>query len=559
MRTSLKLLLAISLAVICFLVPRPAFAEQVDRFETDVSIERSGTIRVRERIVYDFGTAQKHGIVRKIPYVKTNTDGKRYRMDIAAVSVADENGAPYRFAQSREDGESITLKVGDADAFVSGKKTYVVAYTVSGALTYFSDHDELYWNMTGKGVGVPIHAAAFRITLPEAVDSSRLKAVCYTGADASTQSDCTVDTANGTVEGTASGTLSAGEGLTAAVSFPPGVVAYVEPKAVVNFFDTVWGKIVIALLLILGFGWYIALPLVIPVLWYRNGRDPRAEIGQARAWFDPPQTKQGRVLGPGETGLLVDETVDMKDLFAVMIDLARRGYFKINEVKKNDFYLEKGNKDMGGLEEYELKLMEGLFEDGERVRIKDLELSGTVEKVRKKMYASMTASGFFPDNPDSVRTLWMVVGGVALMTGNLFLAFIAFVFGRVMPKKTAYGAGQANIGKSLKNFLSTQERQLEFQAKNQMFFEKLLPYAIAFGVEKVWADRFADIKLLSPSWYQGYDNRAFTTAYFLNSMHSSFSSFRSSATPTRSSSGFSSGFSGGSSGGGGGGGSVGSW
>jgi uncharacterized membrane protein len=214
---------------------------------------------------------------------------------------------------------------------------------------------------------------------------------------------------------------------------------------------------------------------------------------------------------------------------------------------------------MSGLEKYERKLMDGLFEDGNRVRIKDLELSSTVEKVRKEMYSYMTASGFFPDNPDSVRTVWIVVGAVALMTGNLALAFVAFVFGRAMPKKTAYGAGQANIGKSLKSFLSTQERQLEFQAKNQMFFEKLLPYAIAFGVEKVWANRFADIKLLSPSWYQGYDNRAFTTAHFLGSMHSSFSTFRSSATPTRSSSGFSSGFSGGSSGGGGGGGSVGSW
>jgi hypothetical protein len=292
---------------------------------------------VRERIDYDFGSAQKHGIVRKIPYVKTNRDGKRYRMDITSVSVADENGIPYRFAQMREDGESVTLKVGDPDAFVTGKKTYVVSYRVSGAVTYFSDHDELYWNMTGKGVDVPVTAADFRITLPEAVDASRLKAVCYTGAEASTKSDCTVDIRNGTVEGTASGTLYADEGLTAAVSFPPDVVSRLEPKEVVGFFDTVWGKIVIALLLVLGFGWYIALPLVIPVLWYRNGRDPRAEVGQARAWFDPPQTRQGRPLGPGETGLLVDETVDMKDLFAVMIDLAGGGISKSMKRRKTTF------------------------------------------------------------------------------------------------------------------------------------------------------------------------------------------------------------------------------
>ena len=93
-----------------------------------------------------------------------------------------------------------------------------------------------------------------------------------------------------------------------------------------------------------------------------------------------------------------------------------------------------------------------------------------------------------------------------------------------------------------------------------MMFEKLLPYAVAFGVEKIWANRFKDIALNQPSWYVGQNNAVFNAVYFSSVLHSSVSTLSYSATPTRSSSGFSSGFGGGGfSGGGGGGGGGGSW
>ena len=204
--------------------------------------------------------------------------------------------------------------------------------------------------------------------------------------------------------------------------------------------------------------------------------------------------------------------------------------------------------------------MNGIFENEEReVRLKDLDMAMTVESVKNKLYKNLVSEGFFAQNPQTVRTVWMVVAGLALFTGNFFLAVVAFIFGRVMPRKTLFGVGQANVGKSLKNFLSSQSRQLEFQAKEQLFSRNYFPMLLPLVWKKCGRDRFKDIKLTSPDWYQGYDNRAFTAGYLLSSMNSSYSSFRSIATPTSSSSGFSSGFSGGSSGGGGGGGGGGSW
>lgn len=122
------------------------------------------------------------------------------------------------------------------------------------------------------------------------------------------------------------------------------------------------------------------------------------------------------------------------------------------------------------------------------------------------------------------------------------------------------GRGTTNsCALSLKRFLISQERKLAFQAKNQMMFEKLLPYAIAFGVEKIWAERFKDISLKNPDWYEGHGASSFNSMILVNSLSHSYTGIARAATPTSSSSGFSSGFSGGSSGGGGGGGGGGSW
>ena len=555
-----KHLSILTIFLLILLFPTFVSAEKITDYHAQISLQKNGKIQVVENIVYDFGNLDKHGIYREIPSLKTNKEGKKLQMNIAVQSVKDENEKPYTYKTSWLDGDILQIKIGDANILITGEHTYLITYEVGGAITYFSDHDELYWNVTGNRWVVPIEKASLDVSFPTSLSEEQVKTICYTGSSVSTARNCSTSFTDEKVSVETTGSLRVGEGLTAAVSFPMGIVARLEPKPLVDFFDTIWGKIVLGLLGILGLFWYMGLPVAIPIIWWTKGRDPKGLTGEVRAWFDPPATKAGRPLGPAETGTLVDESADTRDVFAAIIDLARQGHFMIVEQKKGDFSFVRKDTELVRLQPYERQLVNGIFENEEKeVRLKGLEMATTVESIKNKLYKNLVTEGFFAQNPQTVRTVWMVIAGLALFTGNFFLAVVAFIFGRVMPRKTLFGVGQANVGKSLKNFLSSQSRQLEFQAKEQLFFEKLLPYAIAFGVEKVWADRFKDIKLTSPDWYQGYDNRAFTAGYLLSSMNSSYSSFRSVATPTSSSSGFSSGFSGGSSGGGGGGGGGGSW
>jgi hypothetical protein len=546
-----------------FLFPPLVHAEEIANFAASYAIQKEGTVNVEERIQYDFDTAIKHGIYRYIPLTKTNTDGKKFRMDVTDITVTDEMGRPYTFTDSSTD-DQISIKIGDADKTISGMHIYRIHYILSGGLTYFSDHDELYWNVTGNGWSVPIVKASGSVSFPQNIPASDIKMNCFTGVSGSTDAQCGTVYISGRAT-MAANSLGVGEGLTITVSFPKNIADVLEPTPIVEHVQTAWEKFVSTVSLIVivlaAFIWYAGLPLWIIIHWFLHGRDPKPTIGVASAWFEAPKTVKGRLLTPGETGTLIDETVDMKEITATIVDLARRGFMKIVEKKKGDFSLIKLKEyaDDKTLQDHEQTLLSRLFIGTEEMRIKDTDLVSTVTTMKANLYTEAVTEKYFDRNPNTTRTIFYVIAGMALFTGNFFLAAVAFIFGRVMPKKTQVGTDAAAVAKSLKNFLSSQERWLAGIAKNQLMFEKLLPYAIAFGVEKIWAKRFADIDMKNPSWYQGYGNYSFTSAYLISSLASAHTSMVSVATPTRSSSGFSSGFSGGFSGGGGGGGGGGSW
>lgn len=549
--------------------------EHIKSFNSNISINKDGTVDVKETIIYDFDYLNKHGIYREIPFVKKNQDGKEYKMDLGNISVTDENGRPYHLEKSWVDEKILKLKIGDADKLISGIHTYLISYKVSGALTYFSDHDELYWNVNGNQWTVPTQKVTSEVHLPAGIKSDDIKTVCYTGAYGSKESLCLTKLLSQSdrykIVNTSKGSLGSGEGLSIVIGFPKNIVAVLEPKAFVPFSETFLGRLVTWLLGFLALCWYVFLPFFIIYKWWKTGRDPQGTVGVTTAWFDPPKTQDGkRFLTPGEVGTLVDETADMKDISATIVDLARRGYLIIDERKKGDFYLirlrpeEVGTTARRGKREdallnYEKLLLDKFFGSKKEIRIKDQELSTEVAQIKNEMYEQVVKDKLFDKNPQTTRTKYYALAGVGLFTGNFFLAIVAFLFGRVMPRKTVYGVEAKNVSFSLKNFLTSQQRQLEFQADKQLMFERLLPFAIAFGVEKIWAKRFESLNITQPTWYRSYSLTNFNSYLLVNSLNSSMRSLATAATPTRSSTGYSSGFSEGFSGGGGGGGGGGSW
>jgi uncharacterized membrane protein YgcG len=160
---------------------------------------------------------------------------------------------------------------------------------------------------------------------------------------------------------------------------------------------------------------------------------------------------------------------------------------------------------------------------------------------------------------------------VLVAFGGILLVNLLFFF--IMGAPTPLGRKLMDGIEGLRTYLTLAEKDRMNMAgaptMSPSHFEKLLPYAVALGVEKPWSQAFetwlataaagAAAASYSPGWYHGsnYGHFGDRIGGFSSSMASTIAS--TIPTPPPSSSSSSSGFSGGSSGGGGGGGGGGGW
>lgn len=160
---------------------------------------------------------------------------------------------------------------------------------------------------------------------------------------------------------------------------------------------------------------------------------------------------------------------------------------------------------------------------------------------------------------------------VLIAFGGILLVNLLFFF--LMGAPTPLGRKLMDGIEGLRIYLTLAEKDRMNMAgaptMSPSHFEKLLPYAVALGVEKPWSRTFetwlataaagAATAAYSPGWYHGSNPGGFGDHIggFSSSMASTIAS--TIPTPPPSSSSSSSGFSGGSSGGGGGGGGGGGW
>ena len=127
-----------------------------------------------------------------------------------------------------------------------------------------------------------------------------------------------------------------------------------------------------------------------------------------------------------------------------------------------------------------------------------------------------------------------------------------------MPARTAAGARALERILGFEEFLRRVEGdRLERVVRTPEMFERFLPFAMAFGVEKRWAKAFKDLQMQPPTWYYGVNATDFNARYLsdrLGVLSERAGSALTSSPRSSGGSGFSGGSSGGGSGGGGGGG-----
>ncbi|MEX0616197.1 MAG: DUF2207 domain-containing protein [Candidatus Woykebacteria bacterium] len=580
------------LTAFLFLLSAPAFAQEnwlIESFSSQIEIQTSGKVKVVENIAVDFGSLQKHGIFRDVPFVYLLENGEKRYSEIEVVEISNNGqSTPY---ETYTTGDFIEIKTGDPDETISGKQNYQIEYLASGVLNSFEDHDELYWNVTGNNWPVPINQTSATVTLPSDAIS---QITCFEGSAGSNTLCQSRQVSKSQENFQASRPLGVQEGLTVVVGYTKGLVPVISVPPPKNATDDLFTlpsiiAFLFSLLSSLGFATW---------LWWKNGRDfwwkrrflydpeAKAEAQPIGAHdpvvveYDPPEK-----LRPAEIGVLIDERADTLDVTATIIDLAARGYLNIVEVKKKwlfgktDYSLEKKDKDRSGLLDYEKELLERIFEDNDIVTVSGLKTKfyEDLKKVKEKLYKNVVARKFFADDPDWVRTKYFLIaaavaifGGAFIFAGLMLVMSLPISFGsgfvlggillsilsRAMPRRTAAGHEMYRRARGYELFITRAERyrQQFFERKN--IFNEILPYAIVFGATEKFAKAFKDLGIEPPktTWYTG--SGAFNAAVFGASMASFSNSFSSAIS---SAPGGGSGFSGGGSGGGFGGGGGGSW
>src|SRR3989344_8158155 len=159
--------LLISFFVLFAFFINPVFAqateEQINNFDVAIIAHKDGSMRVEERIEYNFGEEEKHGIFRKIPLVsKVGEDLYRViEVDFEEIK-RDGEEEEYEFDNGFKE---IEVKIVDPDETITGVHNYLIIYTVKNGIgSNYSDHDEIYWNATGNNWEVPIKHSSTTIT-----------------------------------------------------------------------------------------------------------------------------------------------------------------------------------------------------------------------------------------------------------------------------------------------------------------------------------------------------------------------------------------------------------
>jgi uncharacterized membrane protein len=242
---------------------------------------------------------------------------------------------------------------------------------------------------------------------------------------------------------------------------------------------------------------------------------------------------------PGVAGTLVDEKADLQDVVATLIDLARRGYLTMTEEGERgfagltfnrDFVFERTSKDWHDLRDYEVTLLRKLFGSEQSKRLSDLKnkFYTALPEIRTGLYDAVVEQGYFKTRPDVTRrnytilavALGAVIVTVSVLATVLLVEWVDFIWcpavgvsigvlsfvlvAQVMPVKTKKGAEASARWNAFKRYLQEIESYTDLETATDLF-ERYLPYAIAFNLERRWVKKFAQIETMPiPPWYFPY-------------------------------------------------------
>ncbi len=539
----------------------------IQQYDISVKVNKDATLDITETINVHF-TASRHGIFRMIPV--------NYKLAPLAPGTEkadrqlESNGKAQTFLEDisvegwdysvNNKGDYKEIKIGNKKIWVDGDQEYIIHYKLLNAINFFKDKSELYFNAIGDKWETTIEKVNVTIELYNALpaEPSFFVATGYTGSKEN--NSVSKWTGNRIFTASTTKSLRSYEGVTVGVVFPKD---YLTKQ---NF-------------MLRGLKWLIMPAIVfflMFVIWSKWGKDEKLTVTTE---FYPPKD-----VSPSVAGYIIDDTLDKRDLTALVPYWGAGGYLKIRETGKSDYEFIKVKDLPGSALTFERTLFNGIFASGDNVMLSSLKnvLYSSMNSAKSQLEGEVNKNDYYTPGSRGMSGFFVLLGLVSLGYGgyHLFkywgdpvwfsLAFIAsgiitIAFGLPMAKKTRKGNELYQKLAGFKEFITMVEkpRLEQFLKEDKDYVDKVLPFAIVFDVADKWKDKLKDLDIPPPNWYAG-NYSGFTTYMFLSSLNRSMNTMSENFYSTPSSSGssggsWSSGGGGGFSGGGFGGGGGGSW
>lgn len=609
--------------------PVPPASDQVLSYNSDITVNPNSTLLVTETIkIFVVGGKSHQQFHRDILTTYHDRFSNPYDIHLEVLSLQRDSQPVGIHLRKITDGLRVDLGPRH-EAATPGEHTYDLTYSVDRELGFYSEYDELYWNVTGDGWNLPIQQATATVHLPRGIVQQAILLDAYTGraGSAATNYVASAD-ALGTATFRTTGPLAPGESMTIVTRWPRGFVHPPTEEQQHQYFLEDYQADLIGLV---GF---IVILIYYGVAWFLAGR--QSARGEIEPQPDPP-----RGFSPSAIRYLWRQAFDQKTMVVTLIDLAIKKQLAILEDGSGGYILGRlkprppgpGEASPPTITADERLVVQKLFAKEETVPLVPANhalVGGAMESLHFSLrtlvetvdfratgrwlvpgwllslaivircaYAiqgsekplvlwlalglfpwslaslaaaelAMTSWGYTLSDPlhaPTARQRTMVTSaiclplllGVAAGLGGLVWAAstgVAVLFAMVIAlsylfhllTKSPGRAGSALVNQidAVRTFLAAGEQVARDPRKalkiTPAIFERLLPYAMALNVEKVWCEKFVaasaksakgGMQDYSPNWYSGPGWDPITAATFATSLGNSFSSAISISTRPR--------------------------
>lgn len=595
-----KKILVLSLLLFTTIFGRTVY--EIERLDIVANIERDGSLEVEERVIYDIGKI--NGILYNIDALGYGkfTDLQIFYEDDGEFKQARNNTAPSEgnFTVSVDDG---LYKIKLYAPSQNERKEFIFRYNLTRGVTVYRDIAQLNRKMVGKDWQNSIGNISVTVNLSENVKKDDIYAFGHGPLTGN------IEILDGKSVRYTLNDYRPGEFLEVNLLFPKNILTSFNPllmknksalkeildmegklakeandarkRAIIGFY---LGRVV----LVLAVAWWLFLVVFI---YLKNSKRYKVENEYGEYFRELPDD-----YSPSIAGTLVSRNLypSGRELFAMLLDLVRKGHLKLEEGEKTTtLILQESGKPLSEEEKFILNWYIRELGDGEKIVLESVEASikgrggakefnRNYERWRTIVYSDMLEKNLKMDKRDKFSTSLGIFTGIAYFIGGGMLVvyfqselFILMILLGFILLPYTFSRKRASLEKekaisrweAFKKFLVDYSNLEEAKLASIELWEHYFVYAVALGVAEKVAKGYS--KIMSKKGEEstiiggrGYRNNSLMNMYLYShafrsmERNTSFVAQRAMESVARSSRssarGRGGGFSGGSSGGGGG-------